>query len=453
MNPKTAVSVLFLILTLLLAGGCERSAGTTTAVCGDGTAEQHEECDGSDLDGETCSSLGLQSGELACAGDCTFDTRNCTGTQRCGNNTREYPEDCDGWDLAGQTCESLGLGPGDLGCDGQCNFDVSACINSGPCGNGVQEQGEECDGQDLGGMTCEALGFFGGQLACAADCTFDISNCQGDILCGDGFVDFPTEECEETDMNGNTCRTLLYLSGYLLCSDICLLDDTWCTNNQCENRFDDNGNGWVDCDDPKCSGRFGCPVEVCGDGVDNDGNGMTDCSDVACMANAPACNGGCLIHENQFFGLCHNGQDDDCDGQADANDPDCQADTAIKLVHDMNGGPVQAGDMLMYSITIYAENGPILGGTIEDVMDNAFSSVEPLDGGVYDPMTRSVTWTVTSVPQFQTFTVHVVVTIDLQTPPGTLICNQATVDLGPFLLTDNPDAPGPDNETCVNVVN
>ena len=45
------------------------------------------------------------------------------------------------------------------------------------CGNGNQETGEECDGSDLGGQTCQGLGFDGGSLACDGSCSFDTSSC------------------------------------------------------------------------------------------------------------------------------------------------------------------------------------------------------------------------------------------------------------------------------------
>jgi len=45
------------------------------------------------------------------------------------------------------------------------------------CGNGTVEEGEQCDGSDLAGQTCESLGYAGGTLSCNPDCTFDTSGC------------------------------------------------------------------------------------------------------------------------------------------------------------------------------------------------------------------------------------------------------------------------------------
>lgn len=53
------------------------------------------------------------------------------------------------------------------------------------CGNQVAEQGEECDGTDLRGDTCAMrLPQGSGDLACTAGCSFDESGC---AWCGDGL--------------------------------------------------------------------------------------------------------------------------------------------------------------------------------------------------------------------------------------------------------------------------
>lgn len=49
----------------------------------------------------------------------------------CGDGVRSGRERCDGGDLGGSTCASLGLTPGDLACDAACDFDVSGCMSPG----------------------------------------------------------------------------------------------------------------------------------------------------------------------------------------------------------------------------------------------------------------------------------------------------------------------------------
>jgi len=94
----------------------------------------------------------------------------------CGNGAKETTEDCDGADLGGVTCQSLGFLGGTLACDGACRIDTSGCLTD-LCGNGVRDGIESCDGADLGGATCASLGFGGGALACTPTCSLDPSGC------------------------------------------------------------------------------------------------------------------------------------------------------------------------------------------------------------------------------------------------------------------------------------
>jgi hypothetical protein len=92
---------------------------------------------------------------------------------QCGDGAISLGEDCDGTDLDGATCASLGFVRGKLSCK-QCHFDTSKCTF---CGNGELNDGEQCDGSDLDGATCEDLGFTGGDLACTDKCVYDTAGC------------------------------------------------------------------------------------------------------------------------------------------------------------------------------------------------------------------------------------------------------------------------------------
>ena len=57
------------------------TSDTEAAGCGDGAISPGEQCDGADLQGFTCMSLGLNGGTLACDPVmCTFDTSMCMST-------------------------------------------------------------------------------------------------------------------------------------------------------------------------------------------------------------------------------------------------------------------------------------------------------------------------------------------------------------------------------------
>ena len=151
------------------------SSSSGGPVCGDDDQDAGEECDGTDLAGYNCVTLGpdFTSGTLACAADCTFDTSACFV---CGNDVIDGPEVCDGSDLGGNDCASAGFVDGTLACTPECTFDTSACTT---CGNDAIDAGEDCDGADLGGLGCAdvAGGFTGGLLGCDTACGYDTTGC------------------------------------------------------------------------------------------------------------------------------------------------------------------------------------------------------------------------------------------------------------------------------------
>jgi len=80
----------------------------------------------------------------------------------------------------------------------------------------------------------------------------------------------------------------------------------------CSNLVDDDGDGFVDCDDSDCRFDTACIPEVCDNGVDDDGDGLTDCDDLECRF-LPVCTPE----------TCNNGIDDDADFLVDCLDPEC----------------------------------------------------------------------------------------------------------------------------------
>ena len=87
---------------------------------------------------------------------------------------------------------------------------LGACTGgSSNCGNGVIDAGEECDGSDLGGETCTSQGFDGGVLACGGSCTLNTSGCTTACL-AKGAVCAANADCCSNKCTGSktrkTCR-------------------------------------------------------------------------------------------------------------------------------------------------------------------------------------------------------------------------------------------------------
>ncbi|MBN1771383.1 MAG: putative metal-binding motif-containing protein [Deltaproteobacteria bacterium] len=180
-----------------------------------------------------CSSLGWFAGAAVCAGDCSG--WNTTGCTNCGNGTIDAPEQCDGTQLGGAACTTIGGGwaGGTLRCASDCRFDTSLCTR---CGNGTIDPPEECDGTNLGGNGCTTIGrgFGGGTLRCATDCLFDTSSC---TLCGNGVID-SGEQCDGFNLDHQNCVGLGFTGGTLDCTTGCLFDTSACTRPDPSGTYD-----------------------------------------------------------------------------------------------------------------------------------------------------------------------------------------------------------------------
>ncbi|PKN20150.1 MAG: hypothetical protein CVU65_17735 [Deltaproteobacteria bacterium HGW-Deltaproteobacteria-22] len=263
-------------LCFVLAVSCDDKV-TVKDSCGDAFVDPGEQCDGPELAGASCASLGYYetAGTLSCSPNCEFDATACG--HRCGDGSVEADEgeQCDGTNVNGATCQSLGYGSGALTCDAACQWVTEACDTL--CGNGYHETGEGCDdhnldandgcdadcavesgwtcdeqtspsecspvcgddlvlgqeicdGTDLRDQTCSDFGYHGGALACTISCDWDFTDCEAVGRCGDGIAQTAYETCDGTDLAGGTCEQEgFFLGGTLACDTACEAVTTGCT--------------------------------------------------------------------------------------------------------------------------------------------------------------------------------------------------------------------------------
>jgi len=121
---------------------------------------------------------------------------------------------------------------------------------------------------------------------------------------------------------------------------------------RCRDGCDNDGDGYVDCDDFDCSrstavelrllcagAEEGAP-ETCTDGLDNDGDGSADCADPSCRRpNDPLLGPVCSESAPERLGQwvvtpderCADGIDNDLDGFTDCADWDCSFDERVTV--------------------------------------------------------------------------------------------------------------------------
>lgn len=106
--------------------GGSTQLSTSNVVCGDGYRDYPEEaCD----DGNTITETFCPYGTAACTlcnAACSAELQ-LTGSV-CGGGSKDANEQCDGADLGGATCETQGFRTGTLSCAASCTLDTSACL-------------------------------------------------------------------------------------------------------------------------------------------------------------------------------------------------------------------------------------------------------------------------------------------------------------------------------------
>ena len=207
------------------------TGATISGSCGNGVLEHGEECDGGDLGGATCASVGCNGGgSLACGAGCTLDVTSCSGCPFCGDGTCDPGEDC-------------------VSCSADCSS-ASAVT----CGNGICEA---ADGEDC--------------VSCPGDCNGVQSGDPGSrYCCGDGDGDTPVP-----------CADALCNDGGTICTDS-LSFDHCCGDAVCEST-ETNVNCAIDCETP-------APSEVSADAADMVRvTGWDEGTQTMTLEYAPAC--------------------------------------------------------------------------------------------------------------------------------------------------------------------
>lgn len=130
---------------------------------------------------------------------------------------------------------------------------------------------------------------------------------------------------------------------------------------------------------------------------------------------------------------------------------------ATKEFVDLNGGLVEPGDRLVYSIRFGSGAGPLLNNVeVTDAVDPRLTDVFVLDTGVYDEASRTITWNAANTPalgQIEQNGVRVVefeATVAVSARAGELVTNQALLrseEVPGGELSDDPATEALDDPT------
>jgi hypothetical protein len=213
--------------------------------------------------------------EVGVSGSVYISKNNSDFIPECGNNIAEIGEQCDGSDLRGQTCNSLfGFIGGNLACNTNCRFDTSNCI-----GQGV-DYCNDCSIDGCSGKFNPNKGLF---------CCDDKGDCPGDENCIDSCIN---NECINKPLL-TLCNTTYKCSnsgygGYLLNGNI--PSQGYCNGvGHCNYAKSspvcsiNEGEEFEGYEYNMCINGYANCVETCNDWIDNDGDGLVDCLDPKCQ--------------------------------------------------------------------------------------------------------------------------------------------------------------------------
>lgn len=259
-------------------GGQGGEGGSEPTTCGNGTREEYEQCEGTDFGGKTCADFGLSpNGELICNPFCSIVVSNCTPLESC-NDSQDNDEDglidCADTDDCGTqlACSDPCAVASPLTIPSYPNGDLAGepdVLDSSCAPDGGREVVYKVTAAIDGDMSIQlSPGSFDGVISVRMTCS-DVAT---EILCVDNAGN-GQQESVSFEATAGTDYFVIFESKSI------------------------NSNSWFNAtiDQPM-------PEDFCDDGWDDDFDGYLDCDDpTACQGISFECNPGALGYAEECF--------------------------------------------------------------------------------------------------------------------------------------------------------
>ncbi len=244
--------------------GGEAQGGAPPSTCGNGVRDDTEQCEGTDFGGKQCADFGLGSGTLICNQFCTIVVSECLPKESCGDG---LDNDEDGFvDCLDDECATA------VACTDSCGGAQIATIPAFPFANllgrpnvltsscapsGGSEMVYQVQVPTDGDVSVQFSPFsFDGAFSVRTDC----NDAASEILCVNNGGNGQTENGSFPGVAGSTYYVIFESTTPTGGDFFSATIDQPQPEDFCEDFWDDDFDGYLDCDDPtSCKGiSFSC---------------------------------------------------------------------------------------------------------------------------------------------------------------------------------------------------
>ncbi|MBU0661272.1 DUF4215 domain-containing protein [Patescibacteria group bacterium] len=343
----------------------------TAILCGNGTIDGGETCDGTNFGAETCVTQGFDTGSLTCSAGCLIETTSCSNNTGGGGGDYIAPVVIITSTATTQTTANVDWTATDnSGVIQACSFEYGTTIALGTIAPQVDRVLNVFD-TALGGLTPDTTYFF--EIDCV-DPSGNHGTAQGTFLttptvspaCGDGIHDSFSEECDDGNLiNGDGCSATCTIEGRIpICGDG-IIDGVIFGIEECDDGNVQDGDGCsaiclLEGAGPICGNAILEIGETCDDGNLIDGDGCT----ATCLAEIGPGEEGCGDGIIQLGETCDDGNILNGDGCSaicllEGAGPIC-GNAILEIGETCDDGNLINGDGC--TATCLAESGPPGGG-------------------------------------------------------------------------------------------